>query len=142
MEVAVNYWAVLFAALSSMAVGSIWYSQGAFGKTWAKLAHIKMDKKVSGSQMAVLLGSTFIASLLTAYVLAHVTFLSHKFFGGEFLNTALNTAFWLWLGFTAARVFVHDSFESRPGKLTLMTVSHELVTIVVMALIIGFMGIK
>lgn len=142
MEVAVNYWAVLLAALSSMAVGSIWYSQGVFGKTWAKLARIKMDKDPSGTQMAVLLGSTFVASLVTAYVLAHVTFLSHKFFGGEFLHTALNTAFWLWLGFTAARVFVHDSFEGRPGKLTLMTVSHELVTIIVMALIIGFMGAK
>lgn len=141
MEVAVNYWAVLLAAVSSMVVGSIWYSQGVFGKPWAKLARIKMDKKVSGPQMTILLGSTFVASLVTAYVLAHVTFLSNKFFGGAFFNTALSTAFWLWLGFTAARVFVHDSFESRPGKLTLMTVSHELVTIVVMALIIGLMGI-
>lgn len=142
MEVVVNYWAVLLAAVSSMAVGSIWYSQGVFGKTWMKLAKIKMGKDSSGVQMGVLLGSTFIASLITAYVLAHVTFLSYKFFGGEFLHAALNTAFWLWLGFTAARVFVHDSFESRPRALTLMTVSHELVTIVLMALIIGLLGAK
>jgi len=142
MEVVINYWAVVLAAVSSMAVGSIWYSQGVFGKTWIKLARIKTDKDTSGAQMAVLLGSTFVASLITAYVLAHVSFLSNKFFGGEFLHTALSTAFWLWLGFTAARVFVHDSFESRPGKLTLMTVSHELVTIILMALVIGFMGVK
>lgn len=141
MEVVVNYWAVLLAAISSMAVGSIWYSRGVFGKTWMKLAKIKMGKDSSGAQMGVLLGSTFIASLITAYVLAHVSFLSNKFFGGEFLQTALSTAFWLWLGLTAARVFVHDSFEGRPRTLTLITVSHELVTIGIMALVIGLFGV-
>ena len=43
----------------------------------------------------------------------------------------------LWAGFTAARFITHDAFEGRPSALTIMNIAHELVTVVVMALIIG-----
>lgn len=141
MEVSINYWAVLLAGISSMVVGSVWYAQGVFGKTWAKLAKVDMNKSTSGSQMASMLGLTFIASLVTAYVLAHVTFLSHHLFGNSYLQDALTTAFWLWLGFTAARILTHDLFEGRRKKLTLLNLGNELVTIMVMGLIIGAMGL-
>lgn len=141
MEVEVNYWAVLLAGVSSMAVGSIWYAKGVFGNTWAKLAKVNMDKKVSGGQMATMLGLTFIASLLTAYVLAHVTYLSNQYFNDSFLQNALSTGFWLWLGFTAMRILTHDLFESRPKKLTLLTWGNEFVTVMLMALIIGWMAV-
>jgi hypothetical protein len=140
MDVSVNYLAVFLAAASSMVVGSIWYANGVFGKTWAKLAKVDMGKKVSGSQMAVLLGLTFVASLVTAYVLAHVAFLSNEHFQNAFIQDTLSTAFWLWLGLTAARIFTHDLFEGRPSKLTLLSVGNELATLLVMALIIGGMG--
>lgn len=138
----VNYLAVFLAALASMAVGSIWYSKSVFGAAWIKLARIKMDKNPKPAEMVVLLGSTFVASLVTAFVLAHVSFLSNAYFKHDFLQDALTTAFWLWLGLTAARIFVHDAFESRPWKLTLITTAHELVTLGVMALIIGLFGVK
>jgi hypothetical protein len=141
MDVEVNYLAVFLAAASTMVVGSIWYSMGVFGKTWAKLAGVNMDKKVKASEMTWLLGTTFIASLVTAYILAHVTFLSNAFFGNPFLQDALTTGFWLWLGFTAARIYVHDAFEGRRKKLTLLNFAHELVTIEIMALIIGLMKV-
>lgn len=141
MSVEVNYLAVLLAALSSMVVGSIWYSQGVLGKTWAQLAKVDMNRKPKAGEMVWLLGSTFVASLVTAYVLAHVAFLSNSFFGNSFLQDALTTAFWLWLGLTAARIYVHDAFESRRKKLTVITVSHELITLLVMAVIIGWFGV-
>lgn len=141
MSVEVNYLAVLLAAVSSMVVGSLWYMPAGFGKAWMKLTGIKPDRsKMSGSKMAWMYGSVFVCSLLTAYVLAHVTFLSNKFFGGSFFWSALSTAFWLWLGFTAARLYVHDTFEERSFKLTALNAAHELVTVVVMALIIGALG--
>lgn len=141
MDVQINSLAVFLAAASSMAVGSIWYAKGVFGETWGKLAKVNMTKKPKPGEMFRLLGGTFIASLITAYVLAHVSYLSNQFFKNDFLQDALTTAFWLWLGLTAARVFVHDAFEGRPKKLTLLTVSHELVTLLVMGLIIGAMGV-
>lgn len=141
MDVQVNYLAVFLAAASTMVVGSIWYAKGVFGNTWAKLAKVDMSKPVKASQMAWLMGSTFVASLVTAYVLAHVTYLSFNFFDYDFLQAALTTAFWLWLGFTAARIYTHDAFEGRRKKLTALTVTHELVTFMVMAAVIGSVGL-
>jgi hypothetical protein len=139
MGVEVNYLAVVLAMLSSMVVGSIWYARSVFGNIWIKLAKIDMKKDNGPVWRPILV--TAIVSLITAYVLAHVAFLSHKFFGNSFLQDSLSTAFWLWLGLTAARFITHDAFESRPWKLTLLNVSHEFVTILIMGLIIGLFGI-
>jgi ABC-type phosphate transport system permease subunit len=139
MEVQVNFWAVLAATASSMVVGSIWYAQSVFGKTWAKLAKVDMSKPKYGVWKPITI--TLVVSLITAYVLAHVTYLSHTFFGDSFLQDALTTAFWMWLGFTAARVITHDVFEGRPAKLTMLTVSHEFITLMLMGLIIGAIGV-
>ena len=139
MNVEVNNVAVLLAAVSSMVVGSVWYSQGMFGKAWMKYTKSNMGKGSSPAKMAWVYGSVFVASLVTAYVLAHVTYLSNQFFGHSFMKDAMCTAFWLWLGLTAARMYVHDTFEERRKKLTLLNGMHELVTLMVMALIIGSM---
>lgn len=142
MEVEVNYLAVFLAAASTMVVGSIWYAKGVFGETWAKMAKVDLSKPPKGAQMAWLMGSTFVASLVTAFVLAHVTYLSFSFFDYTYMQSALTTAFWLWLGLTAARIYVHDAFEGRRKKLSFMTISHELVTLLVMAAVIGLMGVS
>ena len=136
MNVQVNYLAVVLAAVSSMVVGSVWYLPSVFGKTWAKLTKSKME----GSAKVYVL--TFVASFLTAYVLAHVGYLSHTFFKNSFMQDMLSTAFWLWLGFTAARFYVHDAFEGRDTKLFLINAAHELATVLVMALILGGFGVK
>lgn len=139
--VEVNYWAVFLAAISSMIVGSIWYLPGVFGKPWMKLAHVKMDKTTSKNQMVMMYLLTFVGSFITAYILAHVAFLSNQFFKNSFFQDTLSTAFWLWLGFTAVRLMVHDLFEGRRKMLTVLNAMHELVTVVVMAFIIGLMGV-
>jgi len=139
MDVEVNYWAVLLAAVSSMVVGSIWYTPKLFGGPWMKMTGVKMNQKMSAGKSAWMFGSVFVASLVTAYVLAHVTFLAHKFFGNSYLSDALQTAFWLWLGLTAMRFYVHDTFEGRRKKLTLLNAGHELVTLLIMAVIIGLL---
>lgn len=139
MSVEVNYLAVLAAMVSSLVVGSIWYAQAVLGKTWAKLAKIDLSK--DRGSMAKPIITTMVVSLITAYVLAHVTYLSWQFFGGSYLQTALTTAFWLWLGVTAARFITHDVFEGRPLKLTVINVGNEFVTLVVMGLVIGLIGL-
>jgi len=137
--VEVNYLAVVAAALSTMIVGSVWYAPGVFGKLWMKLAKVKTGN-ATGGEMAYTYGMAFVLSLITAYILAHVAFLSNNFFQNSFLQDSLTTGFWLWLGFTAARLVMHDLFEMRRKKLTLLNVSHEFVTVMVMAFIIGIMG--
>lgn len=136
MEVQINWLAVVLAALSTMVVGSLWYSPKVFGNLWQKLA--KLDPKNMADPVKAI-SLTVVASLVTAYVLAHVAYLSNAFFGNSFLQDALTTAFWVWLGFTAVRILTHDLFENRPAKLTLLTVSHEFVTFMIMGLVIGLL---
>jgi len=139
MEVQINYWGVLLATLTSFAVGGIWYSQGVFGKVWGKLAGIKMDKPVSGSEMSRLMLTQALLSFVTAYILAHVVFLSHAFYKDSWMVDALSTAFWVWLGFILTRFWTHDMFEGRRKKLTLLNTMHELATLLFMAVAIGWL---
>ncbi|HVI68964.1 MAG TPA: DUF1761 domain-containing protein [Magnetospirillaceae bacterium] len=136
MDIQVNWLAVVLATLSSMVVGAIWYARPVFGNMWIKLAKVDMKKnKGVGPAMFV----TLVVSFLTAFVLAHVSFLSNKYFGHSFLQDAITTAFWAWLGFTAARFITHDAFEGRPHALTVLNCAHELVTLVIMGVIIGYL---
>jgi len=136
--VPVNYLAVILAALSSMVVGSLWYMPKSFGNLWMKYTGVRPNRSnMAPGKMAWMYGSVFIASLVMAYVLAAVTYVTYQFFHDTFLTDALLSGVMLWLGFTAARLYVHDTFEERRKKLTLLNASHELVTVLVMAVIIG-----
>ncbi len=137
MEVAINWWGVILATLSTMVVGSIWYTPKVFGNKWMKLIG-KSEKDLGKNGMWPMV-ITLVVSFISAYVLAHVSFLSNQFFHNSFMQDALTTAFWLWLGFIAARMITHDAFEARPWQLTLMNLGHELITVLVMALFIGWL---
>jgi hypothetical protein len=138
MGVELNWIAILLAAVSTMVVGSLWYGP-LFGKAWIKLAKVKTDPNFGVKQAVPLYGGAFLSSVLTATVIAIFAHIVSQYFTSNFLESSLWVGLILWAGFTAARVYMHDSFEGRRKKLTLLTVSHELVTISIMALIIGLL---
>ncbi|GGE95542.1 DUF1761 domain-containing protein [Mycetocola zhadangensis] len=131
----INYWAVLLATLSSMVVGSIWYTPKVFGNYWMKAANVTPSGNSRDAVRPILL--TLVVSFVTAWVLAGTTYLSWNFYSGSFFVNALLTGIILWAGFTAARFITHDAFDGRAPGLTVLNVAHEFVTIVIMALIIG-----
>lgn len=135
MEVQLNWLGIVLAALSTMVVGGIWYAKPVFGRVWMKMVGLSDKDVESGAAKA--LGVTLLISFISAYVLAHVAYISHEFFKNSFLQDSLMTAFWLWLGLTAGRMVTHDLFERRPAKLTFMNIGNEFVTIMVMGLVIG-----
>ncbi|OGL26050.1 hypothetical protein A3E49_03535 [Candidatus Saccharibacteria bacterium RIFCSPHIGHO2_12_FULL_49_19] len=139
MEVEVNWLGVGSATLTSMLVGWAWYSKPVFGDIWTKI--VKLDDKKSREAAPKALIAALLMSAVTAYVLAHVTYLSFIFFDVSYLNAALTTAFWLWLGLVATRFIVHDAFEMRPPKLTYLNIGNELVTLLAMGLAIGWIGL-
>ncbi len=139
MDIEINYLAVALATLGSMVVGSVWYASPVFGTLWMKLA--KVDKKKAEKAGWTPIVFAILTSVVTAYVLAGAVFIGNEHLGNSFLQDSLLTAFWLWLGISAARFVTHDAFESRPRRLTLLTVSHEFVVLMVMGSIIGLMGV-
>ncbi|QAY74050.1 DUF1761 domain-containing protein [Agromyces protaetiae] len=130
----VNYWAVLIATASTMVVGSVWYTPKVFGTRWAKLAKVDLDNV--GSAVGPIL-TTVLVSFISAWVLAIATSTAWTAYDGNFFGTAIVVGILLWAGFTAARFITHDAFEGRPAALTIMNIAHELVTVLIMAIIIG-----
>lgn len=131
----INYWAVILATLSTMIVGSIWYTPKVFGAYWMKASGVVPSGDAKDAIGPIV--ATVIVSFITAWVLAGATFIAWKFYGGSFLANAVVTGVLLWGGFTAARFITHDAFDRRPRGLTVLNIGHELVTVLVMALILG-----
>lgn len=136
----INIWAVLLATLSSMVVGSVWYTPKVFGNYWMRVAKVTPSGEAKDAVKPILI--TLVVSFISALVLAGSAAISQHFYGGNFLVNSLVTAVILWAGFTAARFITHDAFEGRPAGLTALNCAHELVTLTVMALIIGLFGIS
>lgn len=136
----INVGAVIVATLSTMVVGSIWYTPKVFGNYWMKVAKVSSSGDSKDAVKPILI--TLVVSFISAWVLAGSAAIAHDFYGGSFLANSLITAVILWAGFTAARFITHDAFEGRPAGLTVLNCVHELVTFGIMALIIGLFGIS
>ncbi|GAB09479.1 hypothetical protein GOARA_040_00040 [Gordonia araii NBRC 100433] len=131
----INYWAVLLATLSSMVIGSIWYTPKVFGNRWMELAKVSEPDSTASAVRPILV--SILMAFVTAWVLAGAATIAWDYQKGSFFWTALLTAAVLWAGFTAARVITHDSFEGRPLGLTTLTLAYEATAIAAMAVIIG-----
>ena len=131
----INYLAVIAATLSTIVVGSIWYAPKVFGNYWMKAAGVRPSGRASDAVVPIIV--TVLVSFVTTWVLAGSIYLSQYFYHGSFFVNALVTGAVLWAGFTAARFVTHDAFDRRPSGLTILNISHELVTVLIMALIIG-----
>ncbi|APX01759.1 MULTISPECIES: DUF1761 domain-containing protein [Arthrobacter] len=135
----INIWAVLVATLSTMVVGSVWYTPKVFGNYWMRVAKVSPSGKAKDAVKPILI--TLAVSFVSALVLAGSVAIAQEFYGGSFLGNSLITAVILWAGFTAARFITHDAFEGRPAGLTALNCAHELVTYLVMGLVIGLFGV-
>lgn len=141
MEVEVNYLAVLIAGVASMAVGFFWYSPAAFGKPWMKLkGYTKEGLKAEQAKMGKFYALSFLMTLLMAYMLSHVAFFSNYFFGQGLLSAALSSGFFSWLGFVLPVQVAAQIFGEKKWKLLAIDTGYQLASLIVMALIIGWMG--
>ncbi len=132
-QVSVNLMAVLLCGVASMVIGFVWYSKALFGSTWMKLSGIsEAQMKKANSNMVMLYGTMFIASLVMAYVLAHFA----KYAGAMSLTDGVVAGFWAWLGFVATTMLTNVLYEGKPVKLYLINSGYQLVTLVVMGIIL------
>ena len=136
MEVEVDWLGIVVAAAAVMVISSLWYSKMVFGKTWQKLVGLKDSDMQKGAGMAI--AKAAVLSLLTAYVLSHLIYLSYSFYDLSWVQTGLTTAFWVWLGFVFTWQMMNGAFEQRPNKLVLINVSNQLVNLLVMGAILGY----
>jgi hypothetical protein len=136
-SVSINLLSVVVAAVSSMALGALWYSPVLFGKQWMALKGMTNMSKEKMEEMKKAAGkgyvAQFIAALITAYVLAYV-----MAFGGELTAWGgIQGGFWAWLGFVATFSYGQVLWEGMSQKLWILNNAYNLVSLCLMGAIIG-----
>lgn len=139
MEISVNYWAVLAAAVAYMVIGSLWYGP-LFGKKWAQLASVTPGKMANGMTAHKAVGIGFVSAFVMAQVLAHEQFVWFDFMGSTLSKCmfAFQLAFWLWLGFIATTQLGSVLWEGKSWKLFFLNASASFVSLFAMALILTY----
>ena len=133
----VNFVAVFFCGVASMIIGSLWYSKALFGNAWMQLSGIsEKDIEAGKKEMPKTYGLMFVASLVMACVLA----IFANYAGVADMRSGAVLGFWAWLGFVATVTFTGVLFERKPMNLYFIQAGYQLVTLVVMGAIIGFLG--
>lgn len=131
MDVLVNYWAVLAAAVVGWFVGWIWYGP-LFGKPWMKWSGVSMAdaKKNVNPKLSMWLGlGTF---YLVSLVLAHLIGL----IGISDFASAKELAFWVWLGFFVPVSLGSWLWEGRSFKLFLLNAIYWLLVLDIAAYVL------
>lgn len=130
-DVTINYGAVFVSGVAAMVLGYIWYSLPVFGRMW--MAAIgKTQEQIKAGYKPMTMVWTYLAAVLTAYVLTHFI----QFVGATTLSQALTTAFWAWLGFIATVLATNAFYEGRTAKLFWVNSLYQLVNVLVMAAIL------
>jgi len=131
-----NWLAVLVAAISTMAVGFLWYSPLLFAKPWMKEMGYDPTDKAKTDEMKKTAGpayaGSFAASLLTAFTLALIL---HGL-RAEDLHFGLMASFHIWLGFVATVQFTGALFTKQSMKLFAINTGYQLVCYLVMGAIL------
>lgn len=141
MNIDVNYLAVLLAAVASMIVGFLWYSQMLFGKPWMKLmGYNETDLKAQQKKMGMYYGLSFVLSLIMAYVLFHVMTMAMNFYRYTPIQTGLTSAFWIWFGFIMPVQATGEIFGGKKWNLFAINTGYQLVALLVMGIVLGYMG--
>ena len=130
-NVAINFWAVIAAALSMFVMGGLWYSPALFGKAWAKENGFTEDFVKGGNKLKIF-GGSFLLSLIMAFNLAG--FVSgYQDWTWGLLGGCLAGFGWLAMGLGVLYLF-----ERRSLKLFLINAGYFVVSFLVMGLILGF----
>jgi hypothetical protein len=134
LSFAVNWLAVIVAAIVGFVVGWLWWGP-LFGKKWMALSGVKPTKdmkKGMGSKMIIAL----LANLIMAYVLAALLFSS----GTSGIMAAATLGFWVWLGFVATVMVGGVLWENKPWGLFWLNSIGWLVSIVIIAGVLAVWG--
>jgi hypothetical protein len=130
----ISYLAVVVAAVVSYAVGAVWHSPIGFGVYWMKLMGLTKeslrDMPLTPSQ-AMSIGA--VVTLVQAFVLGYFVSL----LGVVTIDTALQLGFWVWLGFLVPTLANSWLWEGRSLKLFAFNAAYALVSIEIMAIILG-----
>lgn len=111
----INFLALLVAALSTLAVGFVWYNPKVFGTIWMNESGMSEDK-MKGANMAVMFGMSFVYAFFISFIIQmlviHQTGALGMIGGPNFIETA-KPSYAAFMGDygTAFRTFKHGALH-------------------------------
>lgn len=138
MEVVINYWAVLAAAVAAVAIGGVWYGPF-FGKQWMRAVGIAMPGEITPAARDSMTRAFLIqlVSLLpTAFVLAHVLYYAGELTELSGLFGAITGAIWVWLAFVMPVTLTAVLWENRSWRYWFIIAGYWLVALAAMSAIL------
>lgn len=134
---ALNYLAIGLAAVAGFIFGGVWY--GVLGRQWmAAIGKSEQEIRSSGAPMPLLLGVTFVAQLIMAWVLAGT--ISHLGEGQVSLRNGVISAGFIWFGFVLTTQIVNHGYQEQKRALTVIDSGHWLGVLLIQGAVIGWMG--
>ncbi len=140
MDFKINIIAVLVAVVANFILGSIWYMP-LFGKVWGKEmgydSNMKPDMKVMMKGMAFMVIGNFLFAWVLAWTMAGWQFIPGANEMGPLVN-AINSAFFLWLGFYVPGNLTNTVWEKKSWKLSGINAGYQLASLLVVAFILSY----
>jgi hypothetical protein len=127
----INWLAVLAAAISTFALGGLWYSPAMFFKSWQRGAGLTDDQLQKGGHPGKIYGGAFVLSLVAAAVFA--MFLGPK----PEIGFATAAGFAAGLCWVAASFGINYLFERKSFGLFLVNGGYHTVQFTLFGLILG-----
>ena len=136
---AVNYLAIIVAAIVIFILGGLWYSPVLFARKWIALQGRTEEQEraqAAAANMPVLYVSAFVCAFVTAWVMAHL--IAHMAAIVE-ISAGHGAMFGVicWLGFAAPTSYATAIFSGKPKQLWLIDTSYNLVSFVLAGIILA-----
>jgi hypothetical protein len=130
----VNWLGVVVATIAAMVIGSIWYSNMGFGRTWVALSgrQIAEGQTQVGPLYALTALSALVESIALAWFINQTGWTTGA--GGALIGLYAG------LGFIATAMFAQVLFAGQAPRLFAINAGYQTFQLVVMGAIIGFLG--
>jgi hypothetical protein len=130
----INYWAVIVAALSSFALGALWYSPLLFAKTWQKELGFT-DEYLKSGNMPKIFGLSLVVAIIMSYGIA--LFVNNH--PGEVMDwkTGLHIGALLGVLFVATSMAMNYLYQRKSFTLWAIDAGYQVVFMAMMGAIIG-----
>ncbi len=132
----VNDLAILIATMAAFAVGGVWYSPPFFGPAWMRAHGYTADKMVEmrvAKPPARSMAITFVSQFVMAVALAYLM----RWAGVTGVKPGMMFGLLIWAGFAGTVALIANTFSDKPLKVFIIESGYQLVSITLMAAIIG-----
>ena len=136
---AINYLAVLVAAIVIFVLGGLWYSPALFAKRWIALQNKteeQMRAEAAAANMPLMYGIAFICSFIQAWVMAMVMGHMSQVADMSVAHAAIFSAL-LWAGFAGATSYASSLFSGHPRQLWAINSFYNLVSFILAGIILA-----